>query len=232
VEDGSFIMKVLIIEDEKGLADSIASHLSLEGLVCETVYNYRDASEKIALYKYDCIVVDINLPDGNGFTIIESMKRTNCTSGIIIISARDSVDDRIKGLEIGSDDYLIKPFYLSELNARIKSLMRRRNFGGSNEIEYGEIRVELLSRKVFVNNQEKNLTRKEYDLLLYFLSNQDIVLTRTSIAEHVWGDNIDSADSLDVVYSQIKNLRRKLTEDGCANYIHSVYGIGYKFGKA
>jgi DNA-binding response OmpR family regulator len=224
-------MKILIIEDEVGLADSISRHLDKENFLCEKVYNYETAIEKIYLYTYDCVIVDLNLPDGIGFDIIEALKKIGSTTGIIIISARNAVDDKIKGLEIGSDDYLTKPFHLSELNARVKALFRRKNFQGSNEVSYNEIKIILNQRKVYVNDIETHLSKKEYDLLLYFISNKENALTKASIAEHLWGDNIDSADSFDLVYSQIKNLRKKLLEKGAKDYLHSIYGIGYKFGE-
>lgn len=225
-------MKVLVVEDEKGLAESISDYMSKEGYLCETVATFWEADERIYLYNYDCIIVDLTLPDGDGFQLIQSLKKMLATTGVIIISARNALEDKIRGLEMGSDDYLTKPFHLSELNARVKSLIRRRNFGGHTEIRFHEILINPASRKVFVNGQPTILSRKEYDLLLYFLSNVDVVLTKVSIAEHLWGDNIDSADSLDIVYSHIKNLRRKLLEKGGADYLHSVYGIGYKFGES
>ncbi|WP_234733572.1 response regulator transcription factor [Tellurirhabdus bombi] len=225
-------MKMLVVEDERGLAESIAEYLTREGFVCEMATTYQEADEKIFLYTYDCLIVDLTLPDGEGFDLIPTLKRMSATTGIIIISARNSLDDKIKGLEIGSDDYLTKPFHLSELNARVKSLIRRRNFGGHNEIKYHEIKVLPNSRRVFISDQETVLSRKEYDLLLYFLSNIDVALTKASIAEHLWGDHIDSADSLDMVYSHIKNLRRKIVEKGAPDYVRSIYGIGYKFGQA
>jgi DNA-binding response OmpR family regulator len=223
-------VKILVIEDERVLAESIGSHLGKEGFVVEVAFSYDDATEKINLYSYDCVVVDINLPDGTGFDIVEMLKQIKATSGIIIISARDALEDRIKSLEIGSDDYLTKPFHLSELNARVKALLRRRHFGGSNDIVYQEIRINYNARTVFVNDIEVPLSKKEYDLLLYFMSNVDMALTKASMAEHLWGDHIDSADSFDILYSHIKNLRKKLTDKGCQDYIHSIYGIGYKFG--
>ncbi len=224
-------MKILVIEDEKALAGSITSQLEKEGYLCEAAYDYPSGLEKILLYNYDCVVVDINLPGGDGFSLIESLKKTSSSTGIIIISARNALDDKVRGLNTGSDDYLVKPFHFSELNARIKSLLRRRNFNGSNEIIFHEIKVDLSPRKTFVNNKEVVLYRKEFDLLLYFLSNKNHVLTKSAIAEHLWGDNIDTADSLDIVYSHIKNLRKKLLDKGGKDYIHSVYGIGYKFGE-
>jgi DNA-binding response OmpR family regulator len=225
----NFQMKILIVEDEKGLAESIVDYLTREGFICEVAHSFWQADEKVGLYQYDCVIVDLTLPDGEGFGIIETLKKIASTTGIIIISARNTIEDKIKGLEIGSDDYMTKPFHLSELNARVKSLIRRRNFGGNNDLVWQEMRVQLHSRKVFVGQKEATLSRKEYDLLLYFLSNIDVVLTKESIAEHLWGDHMDSADSLDMVYSHIKNLRRKILEKGGKDYIQSVYGIGYKF---
>jgi len=225
-------VKVLVIEDERVLAEGICGFLGKEGFVCEKVATYKDAVEKIHLYAYDCIIVDINLPDGIGFDLIEALKKVKSTAGIIVISARNAVEDKIRSLDLGSDDYLTKPFHLSELNARVKSIMRRRNFGGVNEIDFEEIKINFNSRKVFVGPREVQLSRKEYDLLIYFISNKEIALTKASMAEHLWGDNMDSADSFDILYSHVKNLRKKLTERGAHDYIHSIYGIGYKFGKS
>jgi DNA-binding response OmpR family regulator len=225
-------MKILIVEDEKGLAESISSHLSKEAFICEIVYNLESAIEKINLYAYDCAIIDLNLPDGEGFNAIDALRKISSSTGIIIISARHSLEDKIKGLEIGSDDYLTKPFHLSELIARVKSLIRRRNFGGNNEISFNEIKINFKARQIFIANNEINLTRKELDLLLYLITNRGTVLTKASIAEHLWGDNMDNAESFDLVYSQVKNLRRKLTESGCKDYIQSIYGIGYKFGES
>jgi DNA-binding response OmpR family regulator len=222
-------MKILIVEDEKNLADSIAEYLQQEGYICEIASKLSKADEKINLYNYDCVIVDIGLPDGSGLSVIRSLKENKVETGIIIISARDSLSDKIDGLNIGADDYLTKPFHLSELNARIKSLMRRRNFRGNNEIVCNEICVLTDNLQVKVNKFPVTLTRKEYDLLLYLISNQNRVITKESIAEHLWGDNFDLVDSFDFIYTHIKNLRRKLLEKGCADYIQTVYGMGYKF---
>ncbi len=222
-------MKILVVEDEKGLAESMVEYLTREGFTCEVASTFMEADEKLSLYAYDCLIVDLTLPDGNGFEIISNLKKIKATTGIIIISARNTLEDKIHGLEIGSDDYMTKPFHLSELNARLKSLIRRRNFNGNNDLEWNEILVNLAARRVFVAEKETFLSRKEYDLLLYFLANVDVALTKESIAEHLWGDYINSSDSLDMVYSHIKNLRRKMIEKGGKDYIHSIYGIGYKF---
>lgn len=222
-------MKVLIIEDEHSLAESIDEYLNQVGYLCEVVHTYAKAVEKINLYQYDCVVVDIGLPDGSGLAVIKELKKIKSDSGIIIISARNALDDKIDGLEIGADDYLTKPFHLSELNARVKSLIRRRSFNGSNQIVFNELRIHPENFEVFVNDQLLNLTKKEYDLLLYFLSNKSRVVTKESIAEHLWGDNMDLIDSFDFIYTHIKNLRRKMLEKGGNDYIRTIYGTGYKF---
>jgi len=222
-------VKLLIVEDEISLADSIVSFLKMDGHICELASNYKTAQEKINLYQYDCALIDINLPDGSGLDIIRQLKEANKPTGIIIISARDTIDDRVKGLEIGADDYLVKPFDLAELNARIKSLIRRINFSGSNIIEAGKINLHPDELQVKIGEEVLDLTKKEYDLLLFFISNINCVVTKETIAEHLWGDYIDMADSYDFVYAHIKNLRKKLLEKGVENYIHTIYGLGYKF---
>jgi DNA-binding response OmpR family regulator len=222
-------MKVLIIEDEKALADSIEQYLSQEGYRCEKVLLFSQAHEKINLYNYDCIILDIGLPDGSGLNIIKELKKNKSDVGIIIISARNDLNDRIDGLEIGADDYLTKPFHLSELNARIKSIIRRRSFSGSNEILCNEIKIQTDSLAVIINNEPIILTKKEYDLLLYFIANKNHVVTKESIVEHLWGDNMDLVDSFDFIYTHIKNLRRKMLEKGAKDYIQTIYGMGYKF---
>jgi len=222
-------MKILIIEDEKALADSIEHYLNQERYLCERVESFIKAQEKINLYHYDCIIVDIGLPDGNGLNIIRELKANKSVAGIVIISARNSLNDRIEGLDIGADDYLTKPFHLSELNARVKSVIRRRSFEGNNEIVCNEIRIFPESLNVEVNSRPIVLTKKEYDLLLYFISNKNRLVTKESIAEHLWGDNMDLADSYDFIYTHIKNLRRKLIKEGANDYIQTIYGIGYKF---
>ena len=190
------------------------------------------AEEKIDMYNYDCVVVDINLPGGSGLDIIRKLKSKNKDAGIMVISARSSLNDKLTGLDIGADDYLTKPFHLSELNARIKSIIRRRGLKGTNIKRFGELTVEFDNRRLYVNGMEIVLTRKEYDLLLYFIMNEDKVLSKEDIAEHLWGDNMSlSADSFNFIYNHVKNLRKKLMDNGSGDYIKSVYGIGYKFSE-
>ena len=221
-------MKILIVEDEKYLSDSITAYLVEEGYICETSLTYENAEEKINLYQYDCVLIDLMLPGGNGLDIIRQLKKRELNSGIIIISAKESLEDKIEGLEIGADDYLPKPFHLSELNARIKSVIRRRSFGGKHELVYHQIKIIPDKNIVLVNDQEITLTKREYILLLFLFSNIDRVVTKESIAEHLWGDNIDIVDSLDFVYTHIKNVRKKIIEKGGGEYINSIYGMGYK----
>src|SRR5690606_6910959 len=190
---------------------------------------YKQALEKIHLYDYDCFIVDIMLPDGNGIHLIKQIKKAKKEGGIIILSANNSLDNKIEGLEIGSDDYLTKPFHLSELNARIKSIIRRRNFGGNTDITFHEIQVSPESREVYVNEKQVNLTTKEYELLLFFISNRGRVVAKDSLVEHLWGDDMDQTDSFDFIYTHIKNLRKKLLQAGSKDYLTTVYGIGYKF---
>ena len=222
-------MKILLIEDEKELCRSIETYLTQENYLCESAMTYEDAIEKINLYLYDCVVVDITLPDGTGLDIIRALKTNKTETGIIIISAKNSLDDKITGLGIGADDYLTKPFHLSELNARIKSVIRRRNFGGSNEIIINEIQILPEQMQVLVYGKEIILTKKEFDLLIFFISNKNRVLTKEAIAEHLWGEEMDMADSFDFIYTHIKNLRRKMLEKGGHDYINTIYGMGYKF---
>lgn len=224
-------MNILLIEDEKDIAESVIVYLEKDGFHCEWSPNFEDGIEKINLYNYDCVLVDIMLPGGNGLDIVSELKKIKNNTGIIIISAKNSTDDRIKGLEIGSDDYLTKPFDLAELNARIKAVVRRRNFNGQNLIEYEEITISPYQHWVKVNDDEIVLTKKEFDLLLYFVSNPNRVITKESIAEHLWGDHMDGADCFDFIYAHLKNLRKKINEKGGADYIQTIYGVGYKFVK-
>lgn len=225
-------MKLLLIEDEIDLQESIVTYLQSEGFAIETASDYIEGEDKVSLYNYDCLIIDITLPGGSGLDLIRLLKQKDTEAGVIIISAKNSLDDKLVGLDIGADDYLTKPFHLSELNARIKSIIRRRNFKGGNTLDYNEIQITFDSRKVTVSGKEIVLTKKEYDLLLYFITNQSKVLDKEAIAEHLWGDNMSlMADSYDFIYTHIKNLRKKLIDAGSIDYIHTVYGIGYQFGE-
>lgn len=222
-------MKLLLVEDEKELTSSISKYLIREGYIIENVTTYDEGRERILLFEYDCAIIDITLPGGSGLDLISLIKEKHLNTGIIIISAKNSLNDKIKGLETGSDDYLTKPFFLSELNARIKSILRRRNFAGNKEIIIDEIRITLNDTQIHIHDKPLNLTKKEYELLLYFTSNLNRVITKESIAEHLWGDSVDAADSFDFIYTHIKNLRKKIMDLGGKDHIHTLYGMGYKF---
>jgi DNA-binding response OmpR family regulator len=222
-------MKILLIEDEPELRKSIKQYLHQEGYLVESASDFIKALEKVSVYEYDCILVDITLPKGSGLDIIKQLKVNNSKAGIIIISAKNSADDKIIGLDLGADDYLAKPFNLAELNSRIKALIRRRNFDGNKSIVVNEITIIPEERTVKVNNEIVNLTAKEYDLLLFFISNKNRVVSKNSIAEHLWGDDSDQMDSHDFIYVHLRNLRKKLAEKGCADYVQMIYGIGYNF---
>src|SRR6188768_2352800 len=222
-------MKILIIEDEKELVKSMAQFLRQESYVCELAYTASEANEKILLFEYDCILLDISLPDGNGLNILESLKAHNKADGVIIITAQSSVDDKVKGLNLGADDYLSKPFYLPELSARVSAVIRRKKFDGNNKISFHEIQVDLPGKQVTVGDQTVDLTRKEYDLLIFLIANKNRVISKNAIAEHLSGDDAELMDKFDFIYSHIKNLKKKLAEAGSEDYIKTVYGLGYKF---
>lgn len=223
-------MKILLVEDEKDLADSIEEYLVKDKQYnCDTSSTLGNASELCSLYDYDCFIIDIGLPDGSGLDLIRQIKKENKKGGIIIVSALDELDNRIEGLNIGADDYLVKPFHLPELNARIHSLMRRLKFDGESELKVGTLSIDSQSRQVKVDSKPIEFTKSEYDLLYYLATNRNQVISKTSIAEHLVGDHVDILISLDFVYLHIKNLRKKLTQHGCKDYIKTVYGVGYKF---
>lgn len=222
-------MKILIVEDEKELVKDIAEYLSGENYLCETASTYKQASEKIELYNYDCVLLDLMLPGGDGLELLKLLKQRNKQGGVIIISAKNSIEDKVKGLQIGADDYLAKPFHHSELAARIHSVIRRKQFDNSNVIEHNEILIDLLAKTIKVNKQEINLTKKEFDLLLLFIGNKNKVISKSALAEHLSGDIADMFDNHDFVYAHVKNLKKKLTEAGYNNYLKTIYGTGYKW---
>jgi DNA-binding response OmpR family regulator len=222
-------MRILIIEDEKELSRSIVAYLNRENYFCDVADTVVAGMDKMEAYDYDCIVLDISLPDGNGLRILKELKANNRSEGVIVISARDSLDDRITGLNLGADDYLAKPFHLSELNARIAAIIRRKKFQGNKVLAHNELTIDLMAKTVTVADRSLDLTRKEFDLLLFLVSNKNSVISKNAIAENISGGGSEFYDNFDFIYSHMKNLKRKLTNAGCKDYIKSVYGMGYKF---
>lgn len=222
-------MKILMIEDEAALASSIRAYLKSNDVHCEWAANLTSAIDKIATYEYDCILLDLMLPDGDGFEILKHLRKEGRNDGVIVISAKETLETRIEGFNLGVDDFLVKPFHLSELLVRIQALIRRKNFNGSNTILYNEIEIDIVAKTVKVHNQIIEITKKEIELLLYLIGNKNKVLSKSSIAEHLSGDMADMLDNHDFIYAHIKNLKRKLSDGGGADYIKSVYGIGYKW---
>jgi len=222
-------MKILIIDDEIELRVAINNYLVEEKYICELASNFSKAREKLSQFQYDIIILDIGLPDGNGLDLIEIIKNYNLQAGVIILSAKNSLDDKIGGLDLGADDYMTKPFQLSELNSRIKAILRRRKFEGKSILKFNEITINTDGSEVKIKNIPITLTKKEYDMLLYFVINKNRVLTKDAIAEHLWGDNIDLADNYDFIYTHLNNIRKKIKLKGGKNYIKTIYGMGYKF---
>lgn len=222
-------MKILIIEDEKELSKSIVAYLEAENYSCEVAANFRTAMEKTELFDYDCILLDISLPDGNGLQVLQELKTNNKTDGVIIISARDSMNDRIKGLNLGADDYLSKPFHLPELSARVAAVIRRRKFDGSSLLKANEMVINTDAKTVAVSDRPVNLTRTEYDLLLYLVTNKNKVISKNAIAERISGDEAEIFDNFDFIYAHIKNLKKKLAAAGSEDHIKAIYRMGYKF---
>lgn len=222
-------MKILIVEDEHKLSDSIVTYLKSEKYLCEQAFDYNEALEKVRGYDYDCVLLDLMLPGGSGLDILRDIKRRNNPAGVIIVSAKDSLDDKVKGLEIGADDYLPKPFHLAELGMRVYAIIRRKEFGASNTLENNGIKINLLEKSVEANGRPVTLTKSEYDLQLFFIGNRNRVLSKGAIAEHLSGDFADMMDNFDFVYTHIKNLKAKLAQTGMPNCIQNVYGMGYKW---
>jgi DNA-binding response OmpR family regulator len=222
-------MKVLIIEDEPELAKNMISYLSDQNYLCELAVDFQEALDKIRFYTYDCILLDLMLPGGNGMTILDELKAQHKEEGVIIISAKNSLEDKITGLQLGADDYLAKPFHLPELAARIYSVIRRRNFGNANVIEQNEVKINLLAKTVTVRDEKVVLTRKEFNMLVFFIGNKNKVISKSALAEHLSGDLADMLDNHDFIYAHIKNLKKKLQEAGAGNYLKTLYGNGYKW---
>ncbi|RKQ43347.1 DNA-binding response OmpR family regulator [Roseivirga pacifica] len=222
-------MKILIIEDEQELAKDMMKFLASEQYLCEWAFDFEEAMDKISAYEYDCILLDLMLPGGDGLSILNELKELNKQDGVIIISAKNSIEDKVKGLKLGADDYLAKPFHQAELAARIESLIRRKHFNSSNIIHHNEIEIDLQAKTVKVQNQFVNITKKEFQLLLFFVGNKNRVLSKSALAEHLSGDFADMFDNHDFVYAHVKNLKRKLKEAGYGDYIKTIYGTGYKW---
>ncbi|MEQ8882666.1 MAG: response regulator transcription factor [Fulvivirga sp.] len=222
-------MKILIIENEKELAQDMIKYLTSEQYLCEWASDHQSAIEKVYGYEYDCILLDLMLPGGDGLSILEELKRLNKQDGVIIISAKNSIDDKVVGLKLGADDYLAKPFHHAELAARIESLIRRKQFDSNNLIIQNELAIDINAKMVAIKDEHVNLTKKEYDLLLFFIGNKNRVLSKGALAEHLSGDFADMFDSHDFVYAHVKNLKRKLKEKGYGDYIKTIYGTGYKW---
>lgn len=222
-------MKLLFVEDEPVLLQEMESYFSSLNYICEQAPNYQQASQKLSNYSYDIVVLDISLPDGNGIDLIQGIREQHPETGIMILSARDSLQDKLKGLNLGADDYLTKPFYVEELNARINALYRRKALKGANEVVFDDFNLDLDSKLLFFKVTAIALTRKEFEMLIYFVVNKNRVMSKSSIAEHLWGDHVDQFDNFDTLYAHIKNLRKKLISASGKDYIKSVYGMGYKF---
>lgn len=222
-------MKILIVEDEEELADSVSHYLELDGYLCETASTFDEASEKTSLYEYDLIILDLMLPDGDGLKLLKQVRQHRHTAGILIVSARNSLDDKINGLNLGADDYITKPFHLAELNARVHSILRRRQFDGNDRVTADDISIDIDTCEVQIQDHVILLTKTEYELLLYFIHNKNRVLTKEQIADHLWGEQADMLDNFDFIYTHVKNLRKKIITAGGRDHLKNIYAMGYKF---
>lgn len=222
-------MRILIIEDEKSLREDVVDYLSENGYMCDFATTVKSSLQKLTDTAYSCALIDVGLPDGSGMEIVEHIKKQFPEMGVIIVTAKNALEDKLTGLKIGADDYLTKPFHLSELNARLYSVLRRRNFGGKNTLVFEGLEIDTTEKKVTANQNQIQLTKKEYDILVYLASNPTHLITKEALADAIWGDKAEMASSFDFVYSQIKNLKKKLNEAGLKDYIKVVYGMGYKF---
>lgn len=224
-------IKILIVEDERELSDSIAAYFGVENYLCEQAFTYADAKMKLGIYEYDSVLLDLMLPGGDGLDLLRYMRGRRNPADVIIISAKDSLDDKVKGLGIGADDYLSKPFHLAELGMRVYAVIRRREFASSNVLSSNGVDINLRDKSVTVCGRPVALTRSEFELLLFFISNKGRVVSKGALAEHLSGEMADMMDNHDFVYTHIKNLKAKLAAAGCANCVRNVYGMGYKWGE-
>ena len=221
-------MKILVVEDEPNMLENMVQSLQQEMYIVETAIDYFSAKEKLGIYEYDCILLDIGLPGGSGLNILKELKEEGKDGGVIIVSAKDSLDDKVNGLNLGADDYLSKPFHMAELHARVKSVIRRKSLGGNSTININNISIDSEQRTVVINGKDLEFNRKEFDVLLYLVTNKNRLVNKTALAEHVWGDYIEAANSFDFIYSQIKNIRKKLKDNNAKIEIQAIYGVGYK----
>src|SRR5687768_7006777 len=221
-------MKILVVEDEPNMLENMVQSLQQEMYIVETAIDYFSAKEKLGIYEYDCILLDIGLPGGSGLNILKELKEEGKDGGVIIVSAKDSLDDKVNGLNLGADDYLSKPFHMAELHARVKSVIRRKSLGGNSTINLNNISIDSVQRTVAINGKELEFNRKEFDVLLYMVTNKNRLVNKTALAEHVWGDYIEASNSFDFIYSQIKNIRKKLKDNNAKIEIQAIYGVGYK----
>ncbi len=221
-------MKILVIEDEPEMLGLIKQFLEDENYIVEEASNFSTGLDKVVSYNYDCILLDIMLPDGNGLELLQELKNLEKADSVIIISAKDSLDDKIKGLNLGADDYLAKPFHIAELNARVKSVIRRKKSDGKRFLELENVKINTEERLALINDMPVDLNRKEFDILVFLMMNKNRIASKSAIAENIWGDYIDQSNDFDFIYSQIKNLRKKLQYHDAKVDINAVYGMGYK----
>jgi DNA-binding response OmpR family regulator len=221
-------MKILIVEDEPDLVSSLLAFSKKENYQADVASTYSEATERISLYDYDCILLDINLPDGNGLQLLSHLKSINKTNGVIITSARNSLDDKIKGLDMGADDYLTKPFHLSELNARIQAVIRRKKFNAPHTLSFANLDIDPHQWTAKIAGKSLILTKKEFDILQHLVANKNRIISKNSLAEYIWGDHVDNADSFDFLFAHLKNLKKKLKVADAAFEIRNIYGVGYQ----
>lgn len=225
-------MKLLVVEDELDIRQAIEDFFKKSGGIVISVQNKFEAEDRLLMHQFDAVILDVSLPDGSGIDLIPIIKTTQENAGVLILSAKNSLDDKIKGLDVGADDYLTKPFHIAELNSRVKALIRRNIFNGENSLSLNEILINLTENQAYVQGALLELTKKEFSLLLYFFNNKNRILTKESIAEHLWGDDLDFIENYDFIYTHIKNLRKKISGVGGNDYLKTVHGIGYKYGMA
>ncbi|MEE1232040.1 MAG: response regulator transcription factor [Phocaeicola sp.] len=224
-------MKVLVIEDDRDLCEIAVRSLEKERYVVAWASDYYEAMQKLEDYEYDCILLDIMLPGGNGLDLLKYLRELKKDTAVIILSAKDSLEDKIAGLDLGADDYLPKPYHLAELHARIKSVVRRHQRNSIQTVSYGNVEINPDRFEVQIAGSPVSLNRKEYDILYYFLTRPNRLVNKETLAEAVWGDHIDQVDNFDFMYAQVKNLRRHLKQYGASVELKAVYGFGYKLSE-